>query len=326
MDYTSIAGHKIAVEGLKRAVRNGNISHFYILEGEEGLGKMTIGRVFAKTLLCLQKGEEPCGNCSSCRRFETGAHPDYLEIRPEKGMIRKGEVEGIIHAMTMSPFESERKVILMDEAHLMNKEAQNALLKTLEEPPAYAHLILVTSSPKDLLPTIRSRGQNIRFYPLDRGSVKKVLLDEFGADQYNADFLADYSKGSIGKAIKLLRDEQFFSDREWAIELIESLLKGEKQRIFSSSEEFAERKDRILQILDIFLLWFRDLLLYKASADSSLIVNRDRLKLISEQSTLDFEKINGIIEKIQDTIYNIQMNVNYQLSIETMLLKIQEEF
>lgn len=326
MDYTSISGHKIAVEGLKRAVRNGNISHFYILEGEEGLGKMTIGRVFAKTLLCLQKGEEPCGNCSSCRRFETGAHPDYLEIRPEKGMIRKGEVEGIIHAMTMSPFESERKVILMDEAHLMNKEAQNALLKTLEEPPAYAHLILVTSSPKDLLPTIRSRGQNIRFYPLDRGSVKKVLLDEFGADQYNADFLADYSKGSIGKAIRLLRDEQFFIDREWAIALIESLLKGEKQRIFSSSEEFAERKDRILQILDIFLLWFRDLLLYKASADSSLIVNRDRLKLISEQSTLDFEKINGIIEKIQDTIYNIQMNVNYQLSIETMLLKIQEEF
>ncbi|HCO19080.1 MAG TPA: DNA polymerase III subunit delta', partial [Tissierellales bacterium] len=116
MDYTNISGHKIAVEGLKRAVKNGNISHFYIFEGEEGLGKTTIGRVFAKTLLCLQRGEEPCGSCSSCRRFETGSHPDYLEIRPEKGMIRKGEVEGIIHTMTMSPFESERKVILMDEA------------------------------------------------------------------------------------------------------------------------------------------------------------------------------------------------------------------
>ncbi|MDY0255927.1 DNA polymerase III subunit delta' [Gudongella oleilytica] len=326
MDYTNISGHKIAVEGLKRAVKNGNISHFYIFEGEEGLGKMTIGRVFAKTLLCLQRGEEPCGSCSSCRRFETGSHPDYLEIRPEKGMIRKGEVEGIIHTMTMSPFESERKVILMDEAHLMNKEAQNALLKTLEEPPVYAHIILVTSSPKDLLPTIRSRGQNIRFYPLDRAAVKKILLEEYGADRYNADFLADYSKGSVGRAIKLLQDEEFFRDREWAITLIESLLKGEKQRIFSSSEEFAERKDRILQILDIFLLWFRDLLLYKASADSSLIVNRDRLKLISEQSALDFERINGIIEKIQNTIYNVQMNVNYQLSIETMLLKIQEEF
>jgi DNA polymerase-3 subunit delta' len=176
------------------------------------------------------------------------------------------------------------------------------------------------------LPTIRSRGQNIRFYPLDRAAVKKILLEEYGADRYNADFLADYSKGSVGRAIKLLQDEEFFRDREWAIALIESLLKGEKQRIFSSSEEFAERKDRILQILDIFLLWFRDLLLYKASADSSLIVNRDRLKLISEQSALDFERINGIIEKIQNTIYNVQMNVNYQLSIETMLLKIQEEF
>ncbi len=326
MDYREISGHKIAVEGLKRAVKSGNISHFYILEGEEGLGKMTIGRVFAKTLLCLQKNEEPCGTCSSCRRFETGSHPDYLEIRPEKGMIRKGEVEGIIHTMTMSPFESDRKVILMDEAHLMNKEAQNALLKTLEEPPSYAHLILVTSSPKDLLPTIRSRGQNIRFYPLDRETVKGILLEQYGADQYNADFLADYSKGSVGRAIRLLKDEEFFQDREWAIELISALLKGEKHRVFSSSEEFAERKDRVQQILDIFLLWFRDLLLYKASAENSLIVNRDRLKLISEQSTLDFERINGIIEKIQDTIFNIQMNVNYQLSIETMLLKIQEEF
>ena len=110
------------------------------------------------------------------------------------------------------------------------------------------------------------------------------------------------------------------------IGLIDSLIKGEKYKVFSSAEEFADRKDRITEILDIFLFWFRDLLLYKASEDSSLIVNKDRLKLISEQSWLDFERINGIIEKIQNTIINIQMNVNYQLSIETMLLKIQEEF
>ena len=326
MDYKNISGHNIAIEGLKRAVEVGSISHFYIFEGEEGLGKKTIGRVFAQTLLCLGKKEEPCHSCTSCRRFESGSHPDYLEINPEKGMIRKGEVETIIRGMSMSPFESDRKVILIEEAHKMNKEAQNALLKTLEEPPVYAHIILVTSSSKDLLPTIRSRGQNIRFYPIDRETVKTLLIKKYGAEPIRAEFLADFSKGSIGKAIRLLEDTQFFVDRDWVIGLIDSLIKGEKLEVFSSAEEFADRKDRVTEILDIFLFWFRDLLLYKSSESSSLIVNKDRLKLISEQSWLDFERINGIIEKIQNTIINIQMNVNYQLSIETMLLKIQEEF
>lgn len=326
MEYKDIIGHEVVIEGLKRAVQNGNISHFYIFEGEEGLGKKTIGRVFAKTLLCLQKKESPCGECTSCRKFDSDSHPDYHETSPERGMIRLPEIEKIIRNIAMSPFESEKKVFLMDEAHTMNRESQNALLKTLEETPSYAHIILVTSSSKDLLPTIRSRGQNIRFYPVDVSHIKNMLVTGYNADEKKAAFLAGFTAGSPGRAISLLEEQEFFEDRDYIIDLIDALLKGERHKIFSSEDWFAQRKDKIDRVLNVFLLWFRDLLLYKAAENENLILNSDKLALISLQSRMDFEQINGIIEKIMDTSMNVSMNVNYQLSIETMLLKIQEEF
>ena len=326
MDYKDIVGHEWVVQSLKRAVKNNNISHFYLFEGEEGLGKRTLGRTFAKTLLCGNKGEEPCNTCSSCMKFDHGNHPDYHEIEPEKGIIKKGQVEEVIRGMSMSPFQGDRKVFLMDQAHLMNKEAQNAMLKSLEEPPAYVHMILVTSSPKNLLPTIISRGQQIRFGQIPVSLVADHLVQREGVEMSQAKFLADFSKGSLGRAVQLSYSEDFFQLRDWIIDLIDSSIKGESWKIFSAVERFTDEKDRIQELLDIMLFWFRDLMVYKSTGDMGLVINSDKELLLSEQSFLDFERINGIIKKIQDTSVNIQLNVNYQLSIETMLFKIQEEF
>ncbi|MGM0396943.1 MAG: DNA polymerase III subunit delta' [Bacillota bacterium] len=326
MDYKDIVGHGIVVESLKKAVKNNNISHFYLFEGEEGLGKRTLGRIFAKTLLCEEKKEEPCNRCSSCRKFDGLNHPDYLEIEPEKGIIRKGQVEEVIRRMTMSAFQGDRKVFLIDQAHLMNKEAQNAMLKSLEEPPSYIHMILVTSSSKNLLPTIISRGQGIRFQQIPIPLVTRYLVQEQEISEKEARFLGEFSKGSLGKAIQLSQSEDFFQLREWILELMDSLIRGESWKIFSAVESFNQEKDRVQELLDIMVFWFRDLMVYKATGDSGLIINKDKEKLLSEQSFLDFERINDIMKKIQDTSMNIQLNVNYQLSIETMLFRIQEEF
>ncbi|MCR3956050.1 MAG: DNA polymerase III subunit delta' [Gudongella sp.] len=326
MDYKDIVGHEHVVQSLKRAVRNNNISHFYLFEGEEGLGKRTLGRTFAKTLLCEKKGAEPCNTCSSCIKFDHLNHPDYHEIDPEKGIIRKGQVEEIIRGMSMSPFQGDRKVFLMDQAHLMNKEAQNAMLKSLEEPPSYVHMILVTSSSKNLLPTIISRGQQIRFGQIPLNLVSEYLVDRQGMETGEARFLAEFSKGSLGRAVQLSSSEDFFQLRDWIIELVGFLVKGESWKIFSAVERFTDEKDRVQELLDIMLFWFRDLMVYKATEDLSLVINSDKEILLSEQSFLDFDRINDIIKKIQDTSMNIQLNVNYQLSIETMLFKIQEEF
>ncbi len=325
MDYNSIIGHRIAIESLKRAVENGNESHFYIFEGDDGLGKRTIAKVFAKTLLCKEKNNEPCQICSSCRKFDSGNHPDFMEIFPEKGLIKKGVIDQVIRSMAMAPFESEKKVIVIDQAHMMNKEAQNAFLKTLEEPPGYMHIIFITSSAKNLLQTIRSRGQNVKFYPISKEDIVKFLLER-DVDMEMANFLSEFTKGSIGKAIRLSESEDFFNTREWVLELIDSLVKGEKWKVFATMDRFTENKDNIQEILEIFLFWFRDLILYKTFQDSDLIINRDKKILLREQSFLDFEKINDIIEKIVKTMEDVQTNVNFQLSIETMLFRIQEEF
>lgn len=325
MDYKSIIGHKIAIESLKKAIEKGNESHFYIFDGDEGLGKRTVARIFAKTLLCKEKNNEPCQICSSCRKFDSGNHPDFIEIFPEKNLIKKGVIDQVIRSMAMAPFESEKKVLIIDEAHLMNKEGQNAFLKTLEEPPGYIHIIFVSSSVKNLLQTIRSRGQIVKFYPLSKEEVVKFLKDR-RVDLDKAYFLSEFTKGSIGKAIHLCESEEFFQKREWVLELIDSLVKGEKWKVFATIDRFNENKDSIQDILEIFLFWFRDLILYKTLQDSDLIINSDKKILLREQSFLDFEKINDIIEKIVKTMEDVQTNVNFQLSIETMLFKIQEEF
>lgn len=326
MDYKDIVGHDNVVESLKRAVRNNNISHFYLFEGEEGLGKRALGKAFAKTLLCEEKKEESCNRCSSCIKFNNFNHPDFLEIEPEKRIIRKPQVEEVIRRMTMAPFQSEKKIFLMDQAHLMNKEAQNAMLKSLEEPPSYVHLILVTASSSSLLPTIISRGQSIRFQQIPLHLIIKHLVEEEGISEKEARFIGEFSKGSLGKAINLSNSEDFFQMRDWIIELIDSIIRGESWKIFSAVERFTQEKERVQEIFDIMVFWFRDLLVYKVTGNVDLIINRDKEKLLSEQTFLDFEKINDIIEKIQNTSINIQMNVNYQLSIETMLFRIQGEF
>ncbi|MBS4026211.1 MAG: DNA polymerase III subunit delta' [Clostridia bacterium] len=326
MNYNSIIGHHVAIESLKRSVDNGSESHFYIFDGDDGLGKRTIGEIFAKTLLCKEKMNEPCQICSSCRKFDSGNHPDFKEIFPEKGLIKKGVIDEVIRSMAMAPFESEKKVLIIDQAHTMNKEGQNAFLKTLEEPPGFIHIIFVSSSTKNLLQTIRSRGQIVRFYPIPKEEVTKYLVENENVEPDVAGFLSEFTKGSIGKAIELSKSETFFQTREWIIELIDSLVKGEKWKVFSTIDRFSENKEGIQDVLEIFLFWFRDLILFKTIPDSTLIINSDKKILLREQSFLDFDKINDIIEKIVKTMEDVQTNVNFQLSIETMLFKIQEEF
>lgn len=326
MNFTSVIGHEKAIETLKGAIRNKTVSHSYIFDGEEGLGKKKIAFIFAKTLLCKEQGEEPCNHCSSCMKFDGGNHPDLLVIEPEKGTIKKGEVEALIKGVATAPFESLRKVFILDDSHRMSLEAKNALLKTLEEPPEYINIILITSNRNNLLPTIISRCQNIKFHPVETKKISDLLVSLYGKGREEAEFISDFSKGSVGKSIKLATSDDFFQKRDEVISLIDSLIRGDSTKAISSIGFFNDNKDDIDQVLDIFLFWFRDLIIYKEIGDSTLIINKDKVEYLSRQSFIDFSKINDIIEKVQQTKDNINRNVNFQLSIETMLLNIQEEF
>lgn len=326
MDFNQIIGHEKVIETLKRSINKGTVSHSYIFEGEEGLGKKKIANIFAKTLLCKNQKDEPCNHCTSCMKFDKGNHPDLLVIEPEKGLIKKGEVEALIKSVTKAPFESLRKIFIIDDSHKMNLEAKNALLKTLEEPPSYINIILITSSSNLLLPTILSRCQGIKFYPVDSKKIADLLISLYGKSKEEAKFIADFSKGSVGKSIELATSDSFFQKREEIIKLIDNLLKGDKTKAISSIGFFNDNKENIEEILDIFSFWFRDLIIYKELGDNDLIINSDKIEYLSRQSFIHFNKINDIIDKVQQTKENINRNINFQLSIETMLLNIQEEF
>lgn len=325
MDYKQIIGHERAIEALRRTIKNKTLSHSYIFEGEEGLGKKTIAYLFAKTLLCKEQGTQPCDHCASCMKFDGGHHPDFIVIEPEKGLIKKGEIEKLVNSVAMAPFESLRKIYIIDDSHKMNPEAMNTLLKTLEEPPEYINIILITSSSNNILPTILSRCQRIKFYPLQSKEITNYLVSH-GIDVDKASFIGDFSKGSIGKAMEVSQSHDFFVKRDECIKLIDSLLRGDKTKALSSIGFFDDNREKIDEILDIFLFWFRDLIIFKEIGNSPLIINKDRLDYLSRQSFVQIDKINDIIEKVQETKDNIHRNVNFHLSIETMLLNIQEEF
>lgn len=322
MDFNEIIGHEKAIKSLKKSIKNKTISHSYLFEGEKGIGKRMAAYAFSKTLLCKEKGDEPCNNCISCSKFDSGNHPDFFLIEPEKGLIRKGEVEGLIKEMTTSPFESERKVFVIDDSDLMNIEGKNAILKTLEEPPHYINIILISSNPNNLLPTILSRVQSIKFYPIKPSEIVDFLIQKYNIDEEKARFIAEFTKGAIGKSIELTRGEGFFHIRNQIIDIIDSLIQGDKTKVFSSMEFFNENKEYIDDILDIIIYWFRDISIYKQIGESQLIINKDKLEKLSSQAYMNSDKINDIIERVEETKGYIKRNINYQLAIETMLLNI----
>lgn len=322
MDYKHIIGHERIIDSLRKSIEKGSISHSYLFEGDEGLGKKMTAEAFAKTLLCKEQKEEPCNQCSSCIKFDRGNHPDLKVIEPEKGLIKKGDVEALIKSVVTAPFESSRKVFIIDDCHKMNREAMNSLLKTLEEPPGYIVIILITSNPNNLLPTILSRAMSIKFYPIETAKIIDYLIEKYGKSKDEARFIAEFTKGSMGKSIELSASDEFFQKRDEIIKIIDNLLMGDKVRAFNSIDFFNDNKDNIDEVLDMILFWFRDLIIYKVVGNNNLIINKDRMTFISKESFVDFQKINDIIERVQQTKEDISRNVNFQLSIETMLLNI----
>lgn len=290
MDFDQIEGHKRQIEILKRSINSSRINHFYLFEGE-GRGKTDVALAFSKAVLCKSQGEKPCGKCSSCIKFQSKNHPDFKMLEPVKGFIKKEDVENMIEDISILPFEAGKKVFLIKDLDLSKAATQNLLLKTLEEPPSYVVIIIVSSNSNKILSTILSRCQSLVFY--------------------NKEKMED-----------LRESEDFHSLRDEIVDIIDNLLKGNKLKAFTSLDFFSQNKDRIEEILDIMIYWFRDLAIYKEIGNSELLLNKDSLDKLELQSSIDINRIYDIIYKIEASKINIARNVNFNLSIETMLLNI----
>lgn len=324
MAFEEVVGQERVINHFKQALKNNRVSHAYLIEGLNGIGKGFFAISLAKAILCHSREERPCGECSSCRKIKDNNHPE-LHIVQRDGNIKIEDIREIQKQINIKPYEGYKKVFIIFNGEKMTHQAQNALLKTLEEPPGHSIIILTTANSKNLLPTISSRCQLLKLRPQGIEVIKIHLIKKLGISEEEAKILATFSNGLIGKALKLYKDEEFKVRREKVIDITQKLLSAKTIDILSEVEFFAKEKDHIEEIIDLLIYWYRDILVYCETYNDHLIINLDQMKSIKKQvekaSTL---KIKKIILMLEEKKQQVKGNANYSLAMEVMLLNMQE--
>ncbi|MDQ2086369.1 DNA polymerase III subunit delta' C-terminal domain-containing protein [Herbivorax sp. ANBcel31] len=327
MNFNDITGQQTIVNRLKTQIKSYKIGHAYIFSGSKGIGKRTIAKIFASIAICKERGEDgSCGKCQPCRLFRGGTNPDFYCIKTEKNSIGVEDIRKMQKDVSIRPLYSPKKVYLIQEAEKMTVQAQNCLLKTLEEPPLYTLIIMTTSNYEGLLETIRSRSVNYSFKKNTFEEVKKYLIDNEKIDLGEVDFIASYADGVIGKAKELSESDEFKLCREKTIEILLKLNESNAKDIFSVYDFFEENKENIEEILDIMLVFYRDILVTGKFGNEKMLINSDKKDIILRNvNNFSTERIYKNIKVVDDLRNNIKRNVNYQLAVEVMLMKLQEE-
>lgn len=317
-------GHQAQQEQMKEAIRLGRIAHGYCFEGPEAIGKKKMAFHFAKDLLCM-RGESSCGVCHSCQMFDAGNHPDFHVFLPDGKSIKREQAERAIHELQVRSYEGGYKVFLFDEAEKMTAAAQNALLKSLEEPPAQTVILLVTANSQGLLPTIRSRLQSIRFYPVEESEIVDGLMAR-GAQRELAVKIARLSEGRPGRAINLLESQEFQALQDASEKALNDLLSSQPLQIVSFLETFETHKEQADAILNDFLNFFRDVLVMQTTREDARILNPTRRIQVKEAARRVPEAvIYDIMEQIIQTKEQLRRNLNLTVGLQQMFRNIQEE-
>ncbi|MBO5474742.1 MAG: DNA polymerase III subunit delta [Lachnospiraceae bacterium] len=325
--FTDIIGQEQLKEHLQNAISMNKVSHAYIINGERSSGKEFIARIFAMTLQCERGGTEPCGECHSCKQTLSNNQPDIIYVSHEKpNSIGVEDIRSQInHDIGIKPYSSPRKIYIMNEGEKMTAQAQNALLKTLEEPPEYAVILILTTHVEALLPTILSRCVVLHMKPVPDAKVKKYLMEELGVPDYKANICVAFARGNIGKAKLLASSEEFEKVKDEAITLVKYINDMEINEIVKAIKKINEYKFDVNDYLDILSVWYRDVLLYKATKDINSLIFKDELpqiRRVADRST--YEGIEIIVNALQQAKRRLEANVNFDLTMELLLLTIKE--
>ncbi len=281
MRFSEIIGQSENVRHLQRAIEKGKTSHAYMLCGEEGSGRMPLAMAFASALLCEAGGAEVCGQCHSCRRIAEGMHPDLHKVSHEKpNTISVEDIRTqVIHDVGNRPYGSY-KIYIVDEAEKMNEAAQNALLKTIEEPPSYAVLILLTTHADALLPTIRSRCVELTMKPVPDADIVRYLMEQESVPDYRARSIAAFAQNNLGRAVRLATSTEFEAQKDQVSGILRQVWDSTYSERLAWQKELAEEKDLLPQKLSLMQMWIRDLMLVKAQGGKS----GARIAFLSDQT------------------------------------------
>ncbi|MFZ4856292.1 MAG: DNA polymerase III subunit delta' [Desulfuromonadaceae bacterium] len=323
MPFADIMGHDRIVEVLRRSLRSGKTAHSYLFEGVPGCGRKKTALTLIQALFCTALPDDACGECPSCRKIESGNHPDIHHITPlpDKRDISIDQLRELQHILSLRPYEAPRKACIIDPAERMSVNAANSLLKTLEEPPGNALIILLTENTGMLLSTVRSRCQLIRFAPLSPEHLL-ALLERNGMSPEVAALVAPMSGGSLQRALEL-DNEALALRREAALSRVSQLSLNRIATIFDAAEELSGNRDATLELLDMLLSFFRDAV--HLGAGNGDIVNRSvrpAIEAIAVQRSLPRNL--ELLERIYAARRDVQRNANPKLSLDHLFMSMAD--
>lgn len=324
--FSDILGQEPIKAYMKHALERQQVSHAYIISGEKGMGKRLLANTLAMALLCDEGKGEACGNCHSCLQFATGNHPDITWVTHEKASIGVDEIrDQLIDPMLIKPYHSRYKVYIVDEAELLTVQAQNALLKTIEEPPEYGVVMLLTTNPDMFLQTIRSRCTMLKMMPLPDGQIKGILLGR-GVPENQAERCAAFARGNLGKAVELSDSEEFSRMYDLLVGMLSRIRGMELSEIMAFIKELKDDDLDSAGTLDFIEIWYRDVLFYKATGDGDRLVFRgekDVIRGLAEKH--GYRQIEKILEAIGQARTRLASNVNFETTMELVLLTMKEQ-
>lgn len=338
-DINDILGNERIKEHFITAVRHKKISHAYIIEGDKGSGKKMLSAAFSKILQCETRQKngdtKACGQCEACIQMENKDHPDVIWVSHEKpGVISVGEIrKQVVNTVDIMPYKGPYKIYIIDEAEKMNMAAQNAILKTIEEPPEYAIIFLLTTNRGAFLDTILSRCILLETRSVSEKMVEVYLVEKYEVTKEAAEFAAGFSLGNIGKAEEIVLSEEFRELKDMTLSILRYIHEIESYEIADKVKEYKKYKNRIDDFFDIFLMWFRDILLLKAdrsvnaeSARKKIIFRNEYSYLKKQAEKLEFDSIDYIINRIHRARIRIKSNVNFDATLELLIVEARREF
>lgn len=325
--FQDIIGQQQIKEHLQNALSAGKVSHAYIINGEKSSGKEFIARVFAMALQCEREGTEPCQECHSCRQALSDNHPDIIFVTHEKpNSVSVDDIRTQINGdVSIKPYSRPYKVYIVNEAEKMTVQAQNAILKTLEEPPEYVVILLLTTNVNSMLSTILSRCVVLNMKPVADELVRGFLMRQMMVPDYKAEICVAFARGNIGKAKALASSEDFENVKSEALSLLKYINDMELSEITAAIKKINEYKLEINDYLDIFSVWYRDVLLFKATSDINHLVFREEIQALRRTAQRSsYEGIERIIRALDIAKRRLDANVNFELTMELLVLTIQE--
>lgn len=325
--FSDVLGHEQTILHMKHAIEMDKVSHAYIISGEKGSGKKLLADIFARTLQCEKKGTEACMECQSCKQAVSLNQPDIIRVIHEKpSTISVEDIRTQVNGDIMiRPYSSPYKIYIVDEAEKLSVQAQNALLKTIEEPPGYAVILLLTANAGMLLQTIRSRCVILELKPVSSEAVKKYLMEQLEVPEYHADICTAFAQGNVGKAKRLALSDSFSEMIEHALHLVKYIHDMEVSDIIVDLKKINTYKMEINDYLDLLMVWYRDVLMFKATRDAdSLIFSHELISIREKAQKSSYEGLECIIKSLEKAKIRLNANVNFDMALELLLLTMKE--